>query len=127
MPLDYSVDVRVRLGQEPSLLGFLIEKSDHQLAVYEEISLDAGQTPVEVTMAWDKTLAHLIWFMADVDVDLLFNSSSAPDVTINLKAGKPYLWERTYHAEWLENVVTLFVIPHATKDCVLQGRISYDG
>lgn len=57
-----------------------------------DVDVPDSTTDKPVSFAIDKSQIKAIFMLASVDMLVETNSSSAPTDSINLKAGKPYIW-----------------------------------
>ena len=64
----------------------------------------ADSTDLEITIGIDVSAIQLIIIVASHDLKLETNSGAAPDNTLNLLAGQPYIW---YVGSYYTNLLTV--------------------
>lgn len=58
-------------------------------------TIGGSQTDSSVPAAWSSTNLQSVALMSDKDCTVEFNSGSSPAMTIALKGGSPYIWNRS--------------------------------
>jgi hypothetical protein len=74
-------------------------------------TIAAEQTDFEVVYELDVSAIQAVFITCDQDVTLETNSGSAPDDTLSLKAGVPYVWTTDDYSACLltSDITSLFV------------------
>jgi hypothetical protein len=92
------------------------------------IDVADSATNLEIAFVLDVSEIKAIYIVATQDLTLKTNSSSVPAETIELKAGKPYLWhEDSYFVNLLETDITkLFVTNASGVAAVLDIEVIFD-
>ena len=83
--------------------------------------IPADSTDLEIIIGIDVSAIQLIIILASHDLKLETNSGAAPDDTLNLLAGQPYIW---YVASYYTNLLTvditsIFVTEENSDDATL--------
>ena len=74
-----------------------------------------SETDYEIAIAIDVSAVKSLYLVSDQDVTFETNDGSAPDNSISLKAGVPYVWhEDSYHVFLLTVDVTSIFITNAS-------------
>ncbi len=91
-------------------------------------TIPESSTDFEVTFSVDVSAIKLIYILASTDMVLETNDGGTPIDTINLKAGKPYIWHTdAYFTNTLQTDVTaLFLTTGAVGDATLQIEVVTD-
>lgn len=109
-----------------SLTGATVVSADGQQSVAVAVNDSVSDLEIE----FDVLIADLksIFILATQDMTLKTNSSGAPPETLDLLAGKPYVWhEGSYFANLLATDITKFFVTNASgADGQLDVEALYD-
>ena len=77
----------------------------------------ADSTDLEIVIAIDVSAIKLIIILASHDLTLETNNGAAPDDTLNLVAGRPYVWYTgSYYTNLLTTDITSIFMTEAASD-----------
>ena len=112
--------------QEKVSGGIQLVEESQDFTATQVIQLDAEPVPadstdLEITIGIDVSEIKLIIILASHDLKLETNDGAAPDDTLNLVAGRPYVW---YTGSYFTNLLTtditsVFMTEAASDDATL--------
>lgn len=90
-----------------------------------QVSIPDSSTDLLVNFACDVSQLQLIYMKSDQDITIETNDGTTPDDTINLKAGKPYVW---YTGSYFTNLLTTDVTAlYVTNSSGSTATLEIDG
>ena len=97
-----------------------------QLSIDEEI-VDSS-SDLEIAMVLDVSEIAMILILSDQDITLETNSGAAPDNTLSLKAGEPYIWhaDSLFTNKLTVDITAIFITNDSGAAARLQIEVLYD-
>lgn len=106
---------RTWLGSGRSIESPTTQQGDAQESL--NLTIPADSTDLLVALQLDVSQLQLFYMVSDKDVTFKTNSDSVPDETINLVAGRPYVWAfGDYAANLLETDITAIYLTRGSGD-----------
>lgn len=120
------VSYSLKPSSDPELLKSKTYTASGRVGFIDETA--AGSSTTEIVVALDVSAVKSFFLVSDVACTVETNSSGAPDDTITLVAGVPYLWNTDSYDTFklATDVTSIFVTVSGSGDATLTLEAIYD-